>query len=98
MDPKKPFLLALCGLFSCTSLGPARAEDAGTKPSAKIEGPVLPTPSEIRNVDIYPAGISLKGGDDAKQMIVTGMLADGRTQDLSAEVKYIIADPSIAQV
>ena len=57
-----------------------------------------PTPAEVTSLSVHPATVTLKGLDESAQLVVTGKLAGGRLQDLSAEVKYEIADPAFARV
>jgi hypothetical protein len=99
MDLKKPLLSALLKVLL---IWPAQtllaADDLYGKGVVKAETASFPNSSEVRNIDLYPAKISLKGGDDATQVIVTGLLADGRLQDLSGDAKYTLIDPSIVQI
>src|SRR5262249_36829051 len=56
----------------------------------------LPPPAQVQSLNAYPEKINLKGSDDAQQLVLTATLAEGRLQDLSANVKFDVADPKIA--
>lgn len=49
-------------------------------------------PADVKAVAVYPTKVSLVGGDDAVQLIVTGTLGDGRLVDLTPDAKYTVAD------
>jgi hypothetical protein len=66
--------------------------------TAKSDQVALPTPAEIANLTVFPAGVTLKGQDDSAQMVVTGVLNGGKTQDLTGDVKYEIANEKLARV
>src|SRR5438067_6521229 len=53
---------------------------------------VLPKPAEIQSLSAHPRSVALKGADDAAQLVLTAALNGGRTQDLTADVKYEVAD------
>jgi hypothetical protein len=59
---------------------------------------VLPKPGEIKELTANPASINLIGADDAAQMIVTANLNTGRTQDLSGDAQYVVADPKVVKI
>src|SRR5437870_76321 len=69
--------------------GPAFAA-ASDRPAAGHEQP--------RPLIVFPERIDLCGGDDARQLLVTATLADGRLQDLTSDVTYEIADAAVATV
>jgi hypothetical protein len=58
----------------------------------------LPPPAQVQALNAYPEKINLKGSDDAQQLVLTATLAEGRLQDLSADVKFDISDPKIVRV
>jgi hypothetical protein len=62
--------------------------------SAPIAMPsaTLQAPSDIVSMNVYPSKITLRGGDDARQLIVTGMVGSSRLQDLTGDVKYEAGD------
>src|ERR1700687_5927580 len=91
-----PVLTAFAALIA--SGGHLSAGDLYDKSPAKTDALVLPKPAEVQSLTCYPAKITLKGADDAAQLILTANLANGRVQDLSSELKYEIADPQVARV
>ncbi len=58
----------------------------------------MPAQNEIKALVAFPARLSLRGSDDAKQVLITAELNAGRMQDLTGDVKYEVADPRIARV
>jgi hypothetical protein len=58
----------------------------------------LPKPADVRALAAYPDRVALKGGDDAKQLILTATLAGNRLADLSGDAAYEVADPRVARV
>src|SRR5262245_29085124 len=81
--PKRWFCLLAAALVFTT--GRANADSA------------LPKPSEVQSLSAHPEKVTLKGADDAAQLVVTAALA-ARVQDLSGDVQYAIADPKVARV
>jgi hypothetical protein len=57
-----------------------------------------PAPSDVRSIDVYPPKVTLRGGDDARQLIVTGTVAGSRPQDLTGDAKYEARDPKIVRI
>ena len=90
-----PALIAFAGLLIASS---ASAAEPDVKASAASEGIVLPKPADVQSLAVYPTKITLKGGDDAAQLILTATLADGRLQDLSGDVKYTVIDGKTVRV
>ena len=89
-------LLSALALSLC-SRGLQAADEPAKKEASDIKD--LPTPADIKELQIYPASVKLVGGDESCQLIVTGAVkTGGRLQDLTAEVKYEIADAKIARV
>ncbi len=70
----------------------------GDKDGPKLEPLVLPKPAEVQTFAVYPEKIALQNADDAQQLIVTADLAGGRLQDLTGDVKYVVADEKVAKV
>jgi len=91
-----PALTALAALF-CSG-GLLFAGDLYDKGPAKTDQTVLPKPPEVQALVCYPAKITLKGGDDAAQLLITANLAGGKLQDLSSDVTYEVADPKLITV
>lgn len=86
------FLLAAGAIFPGMTL----AEDA--KPAAVVTETALPKAADIQKISVYPEKLSLKGMDDAAQLIVTATLKDGRLQDISGDATYSVADGKAAKV
>jgi hypothetical protein len=68
------------------------------KDAPKLEPTALPKPADIQKFEVYPTKITLKGADDAQQLVLTATLAGDRLQDLTADVKYEAADPKVVRV
>jgi len=84
-----PALVAFIGLSAPATLSAAETS---------AESVALPKAGEIKSLAAYPAAISLKGSDDAAQVIVTATLNDGRLQDLSGNVQYIVGNANTVRV
>src|SRR5438067_5141359 len=91
-----PGLVSLV-LLSCTA-GAAFAGDLYNKGPAPTESVALPTPAEVLALTAQPAAVSLKGGEDANQLVVTARLGGDRLQDLTGDVTYEVADARVARV
>jgi hypothetical protein len=78
-------LLAATGFLTAPTRG--SASDA---PPAK--------PSDVKSLALNPPKVTLKGSDDAAQVIVTATLNDGRQVDLTHDVQYAVADGKTAKV
>jgi hypothetical protein len=90
-------LLAL-GALSLVG-GPLAADDIyPTKSPTPSDTVALPKPSEIQSLEVQPKAITLKGADDAQQLVLTAALAGSRLQDLTGDVKYEVADAKVARV
>src|SRR5262245_57963186 len=74
------------------------SEEAAPKKRTPSETMTLPKPAEVLSLSIYPTKIVLKGRDDARQLICTAELSGGRLQDLSGDVRYVVADATVVQV
>src|SRR5262245_38733043 len=88
--------LLLASLFSASSsvfAGDLYNSDSGA-PSAVV----LPKPGETKELTAYRATIALKGADDVSQLIVTAALTTGRSQDMTGDVAYSVADEKIARI
>jgi hypothetical protein len=65
----------------------------------KVQSEVaVPAPGEIQALAAHPTSITLVGGDDSRQLILTGTLGGGRLQDLSGHVDYDAADGKVVSV
>jgi len=54
-------------------------------------------PLAERQLAAFPERISLKGGDDGRQLVITGQ-AEGRAIDLTSDVKINLTKPGVAKV
>jgi hypothetical protein len=88
--------LTLTALLVGAAVGTPRADHAQSQ--NKTDALALPTPAQITKIDVQPASIALRGQDDSGQLILTGHSGDGRLQDLSGDVKYEVADPTVVRV
>jgi len=79
-------------------VGQSNAGDVYKNDAPQGELAPLPPPAQVQSLSAYPEQINLKGGDDAQQLVLTATLAEGRLQDLSADVKFDVADPKIVRV
>jgi hypothetical protein len=77
---------------------PARAGDASTKEAPRPEPAALPAAAEVRTLTVQPTQVALRGFDDARQLVLTATLADGREQDLTGDARYDVADRKVARV
>ena len=87
------FLLAAVALSASTAF--ADLYNKGPLPPPTV---VLPKPAEIDSLTVAPTNLTIKGLDDAAQVVVTAKLKDGRLQDLSGDVAYTVADGKTARV
>jgi hypothetical protein len=86
--------LALAALLAVGSFSLAKDETE----AASLPPVVLPTAAEIQEIRFKPEKVTLKGLDDSNQLIITAMLAGGKTFDLTGEMKYETTDDKIARV
>jgi hypothetical protein len=63
-----------------------------------MAGAEVPNAAEIRDLQVIPTKIGIKGGDDAPQIVVTANMINGRQRDFTGDVTYSVADPKIARV
>jgi Protein of unknown function (DUF1549)/Protein of unknown function (DUF1553) len=66
--------------------------------AAAAESSRLPTPADIKELQAFPTKLSIKGSDDAPQLIISALLSNGQLQDITGDVTYKIADDKIAEV
>jgi hypothetical protein len=92
-----PVLPALAALFTFSQPLPAGDLYPGKEPP-RSDGIALPRPTEVESLAVEPAGFTLKGLDDSRQLVVTARLVTGRSQDLTGDVKYDVADVKVARV
>ncbi len=84
-------VLVVAGLFAA-NVHP-QAPDA-KKPA---DSTPLPTPAEVKKLDVWPATVTLKGQDDSAQLIVSAEVGS-RLQDLTGNVVYKMANPALAKI
>ncbi|HYV39792.1 MAG TPA: DUF1549 domain-containing protein, partial [Gemmataceae bacterium] len=56
-----------------------------------------PNPADVKALEIYPSKVMLRGLDDSQQLILSAVLSN-RQQDLTADVKYEVANAAIVRV
>jgi hypothetical protein len=89
----------LLGLAALVSLpGALSAGDLYKQGPAPADSVALPSPAAVQTITAYPDKISLKGSDDARQLILTATLPDGRQQDLTGDLRYEVADAQVVSV
>jgi hypothetical protein len=94
---RRPALLAFVALLF--GAGALFAGDVyGDKRTAAPEAATLPRPADVQSLAANPSAVALRGADDARQLVLTATLADGRLQDLTGDVQYETADPKVARV
>ena len=52
----------------------------------------------VKSLDVYPKALTIRGADDAPQLVVTGTRADGRLIDLSGSAAYAVSDGKTLRV
>jgi hypothetical protein len=64
-----------------------------------VQGEIaMPAPSEVQALAVNPTSVTLTGGEDSRQLVLTGSLSAGRLQDLTGNVQYEVADAGIVRV
>lgn len=91
-----PALLALA-VFTAVN-APLSAADAKADKAPDLPEAVLPKPAEVQSLAVKPDKITLKGLDDANQLVVTAKLAGDKLVDLTHDVKYEVADEKVTRV
>jgi hypothetical protein len=66
--------------------------------AAPVQAADPPAPAAVQSMAVYRTSITLRGGDDSRQLIVTGKLPDGRLQDLTGDVQYAVANKAMVTV
>ena len=88
---RKHGLALFAALTVSASLAPAQeAKKPGETP--------MPTPAEVKTLTANQPAITLKGQDDSAQLVITGQLDGGKSQDLTGNVQYEIADSKLARI
>src|SRR5262245_12616358 len=57
-----------------------------------------PQAGDIKDLQAYPTKISINGGDDAPQLLITATLNNGKPVDLSGDVTYDVANAKLARI
>jgi hypothetical protein len=57
-----------------------------------------PQAGDIKGLQAYPTKISINGGDDAPQLLITATLSNGKPVDISGDVTYDVANPKLARI
>ncbi|MSQ93994.1 MAG: DUF1553 domain-containing protein [Gemmataceae bacterium] len=97
MQSNRKLWLAVCaGLALIASSGALSAQEAKTP--SKSDQVALPAPAEVTTLAVFPASVTLKGLDDSAQLVITGNLNGGKSQDLTGDVKYEIANEKLARI
>lgn len=89
--------LMLTGLFAVSSSSPPLAADPPAKGKSG-DAVTLPLPAEVQALHVHPQTINLKGADDSRQLVLTGLLAAGRKQDLTGDAQFELADAKRVRV
>src|SRR5262245_5611606 len=89
--------LAPLALLAAAWCGSAVAADKPRADPAVQPLAPLPKPAEVQSLTAQPGKITLKGRDDAWQLVVTAAVGN-RRQDLTGDVQYTVADPKVARV
>jgi hypothetical protein len=90
------FTLAVGAIVAIAA--PAQAQ--GTKPVKKADSETiqLPTPADVKELQVSPQQFNLTGEDDSRQLVITGVVKTGAYQDLTGDVTYEVANPAILRV
>jgi hypothetical protein len=89
--------LAQNGRAIAASAGISATQD-DSKKSVTTDQVALPTPAEVSSLTVFPATVILRGLDDSAQLVITGNLAASKTQDLTGDVKYELANEKLARI
>jgi hypothetical protein len=55
-------------------------------------------PAALRSLAAHPEKLTLRGADDAPQLLVTGTTEANRSVDLTGDAAYAVSDPAVARV
>jgi hypothetical protein len=93
---RKNLLGLAAGLIACiTSPALAQNEANQKSPSDAVK---LPAPAEVKELQAFPTKFQLVGEDDARQIVLSGVLQNGALQDLTGDAQYEVADSKIVRV
>ncbi len=86
-------------LLAVAAIRPLSAADLNPeKVPATLPAASLPKPAEVQSLAAKPDKITLKGLDDAQQIILTANLAGGKLVDLTHDVTYSVDNEKVARV
>jgi hypothetical protein len=93
----RKILYALAAGLIASSSSPVFAQSEAIKkaPSDAIQ---LPAPAEVKELLAFPTQFQLVGEDDARQIVLSGVLQNGALQDLTGDAQYEVADSKILRV
>ena len=66
--------------------------------SWSVASVIAAEPSKPDQLEIFPAAVALHGRDDQQQLLVTRRDAEGKERDISRQVQYRSANPTVAVV
>ncbi len=96
--PMRYYFFCALGAFTLF-MGSALGDEPSKIAPLSMPPAALPESSTVESIDIYPSKVTLRGADDARQLIVTATVASRRRQqDLTSDVKYEAGDPRVARV
>jgi hypothetical protein len=81
-----------------TSAGAGRADDLYGSTRVKGDSIAMPPAGEVQTLAVVPEIISLKGLDDSRQLVLTATLKSGKSQDLTGDIQYRVANPAIVRI
>jgi len=92
--PRMPQILMLCGVLFLVS---------GNRISNVWGAPAAAAPEDFKEIQIGPHPgekelLLLRGPDSRQQVVVTGVLRNGKLQDLTRDVTYTVAHQDIASI
>src|SRR4051794_28584627 len=71
----------------------------GSSPLLAAEGPTLVIGAgALQSITVEPNMVALRGADQVRQLVVTGLFANGGSRDLTCEVVWRVADPSVVRI
>lgn len=88
-------------LARSTWLGPLLAALLGLAGGGVVAGPTEPPvvgAGELRSLTVFPEPVTLRGADQVQQLVVTGHFANDGVRDLTSQVAWRAADPTVVRV
>jgi hypothetical protein len=65
---------------------------------ADSAAPAIIGTGELRSLSVLPEKVALRGVDPVQQLVITGHFANGGVRDLTSQVTFRVADPTIIKV